>query len=351
MTPELSEAAGVSDQQQWRGSMLPKFGNLLESVGPAVVDIVTTRSLRLDTEFVSPEIADPADVLRRLVPPDGGEVLFRGRELGSGFVIGPDGYILTSAYVVYDSEEVVVRFPATERELPAKLVGVDRSTDVALLKVDEPTPSVVKFGASKSLQVGEWVAAIGSPFGFSNTITAGIVSATQRALPNESFVSFIQTDVAVNPGSSGGPLLNLKGEVIGINSIIYSRTGGYMGVSFAIPIEVALDVSEQLRQRGFVTRGRIGVQTQPLTEKLARSFKTPATDGVLVAAVEIPSPAARANLQAGDVILRYNGIRVATVEELSRLVAQSAPGSESTLELWRNGKRQELSLVYRAVSL
>ena len=271
-------------------------------------------------------------------------VEFRGRELGSGFVISPDGYILTSAHVVDGSDDVLVRFSNGQREVAATLVGLDRTTDLALIKVDEPTPSVVKLGASKDLQVGDWVAAIGAPFGFSNTITAGIVSATKRALPNESLVSFIQTDAAVNPGSSGGPLVNLKGEVVGINSFIYSRTGGYMGVSFAIPIEIALDVSRQIRERGHVTRGRIGVQTQPLTDNLARSFKAPAAEGVLVAAVEAGSPGARAALQAGDVILEYNGTPVKAVDELSRLVAASAPGTTGTLEIWRGGKRQALGI-------
>lgn len=324
-------------------SALPKFASILEGVAPAVVDVVTTRSLSLDPDFEPLEPIDPADPLRR-PPPDGGAVQFRGRELGSGFVISPDGHILTSAHVVDGSEEILVRFSNGQHEVAATLVGLDRTTDLALIKVEEPTPSVVKLGASKDLQAGDWVAAIGAPFGFSNTITAGIVSATKRPLPNESFVSFIQTDAAVNPGSSGGPLVNLEGEVVGVNSVIYSRTGGFMGVSFAIPIEIALDVSRQLRERGHVTRGRIGVQTQPLTDKLARSFRTPAAEGVLVAKVEAGGPGARAGLQAGDIVLKYNGTPVRTVEELSRSVAASAPGSAVTLEIWRGGKPQSVSL-------
>jgi serine protease Do len=312
-------------------------------VAPAVVDVVTMRSVGLDPDLQPLEPVDPADLLRH-VPPDGSPARFGGRELGSGFVISPDGYILTSAHLVDGSDDVLVRFSNGQHEVAATLVGLDRTTDLALIKVEEPTPSVVELGASKDLQAGDWVAAIGAPFGFSNTITAGIVSATKRPLPDESFVSYIQTDAAVNPGSSGGPLVNLKGEVVGVNSVIYSRTGGFMGVSFAIPIEIALDVSRQLRERGRVTRGRIGVQTQPLTDKLARSFKTPAAEGVLVAEVEAGGPGARAGLQAGDVVLKYNDTPVGTVEELSRSVAASKPGTAATLEIWRIGKRQAVSM-------
>ena len=231
---------------------------------------------------------------------------------------------------------------ADEREFKGKIVGVDTRTDVALLKVPAAGLPTVTPGNSEQLKVGEWVAAIGSPFGFANTITAGIVSAKGRSLPDESFVPFIQTDVAVNPGNSGGPLLNLRGEVVGINSAIYSRTGGYMGVSFAIPIEVALDVSRQLQQTGKVTRGRLGVQIQALTPELAKSFKLPDTKGVLVASVEPGSPAAKAGLQSGDVILGFEGKPVQSANELPRLVAGLKPGTAVTLDLWRNGERRQV---------
>jgi len=219
---------------------------------------------------------------------------------------------------------------------------VDIRTDVALLKVNATGLPTVTLGNSESLRVGEWVAAIGSPFGFVNTITAGIVSAKGRSLPDESFVPFIQTDVAVNPGNSGGPLLNLRGEVVGINSAIYSRTGGYMGVSFAIPIEVALDVSKQLQASGKVTRGRLGVQIQALTPELAKSFKLDDVKGVLVASVEPGGPAAKAGLQSGDVILAFGGKPVQSANELPRLVAATKPGTTITLDIWRSGARRQV---------
>ncbi|MGZ8265274.1 MAG: PDZ domain-containing protein, partial [Burkholderiales bacterium] len=215
-------------------------------------------------------------------------------------------------------------------------------TDIAVLKVNASSLPTVTLGSSDELKVGEWVAAIGSPFGFANTITAGIVSAKGRSLPDESFVPFIQTDVAVNPGNSGGPLLNLRGQVVGINSAIYSRTGGYMGVSFAIPIEVAMDVTKQLRETGKVTRGRLGVQIQALTPELAKSFKLDSASGVLVASVEPNSPAQKAGLQSGDVILSFNGMPVKTANELPRVVAGNKPGTTVAMEIWRNGAKREV---------
>jgi serine protease Do len=223
------------------------------------------------------------------------------------------------------------------------VVGVDRRTDVALIKVDAKDLPTAKLGNSSQVEPGQWVAAIGSPFGFDNTITAGIVSATRRALPDESFVPFIQTDVAVNPGNSGGPLINLRGEVVGINSMIYSRTGGYMGVSFAIPIEVALDVAKQLQATGKVTRGRLGIGIQGLTKELAQSFKLDQPLGAVVTNVEKGSPAEQAGLKLGDVILGYNGKKVEDPNELPRLVAATKPGDKAVLEVWRNGKREQLA--------
>jgi serine protease Do len=268
----------------------------------------------------------------------------RGQGIGSGFIISTDGYVLTNAHVVADSDEVTVRL-ADSREFKGKIVGVDSRTDVALLKVNATGLPTVKLGNSEQLKVGEWVAAIGSPFGFVNTITAGIVSAKGRSLPDESFVPFIQTDVAVNPGNSGGPLLNLKGEVVGINSAIYSRTGGYMGVSFAIPIEVALDVTKQLQATGKVTRGRLGVQIQALTPELAKSFRLENTNGVLVASVEPGSPADKSGLQAGDVILTFNGKPVQNANELPRVVAATKPGTTVALEVWRGGAKRQVKAI------
>ena len=236
-----------------------------------------------------------------------------------------------------------MRLSDAKREFKAKVVGVDRRTDVALIKVDARDLPVAKLGNSSQVEPGQWVAAIGSPFGFDNTITAGIVSATRRALPDESFVPFIQTDVAVNPGNSGGPLINLKGEVVGINSMIYSRTGGYMGVSFAIPIEVALDVAKQLQATGKVTRGRLGIGIQSLTKELAQSFKLDQPVGAVITNVEKGSPADRAGLKVGDVILSYNGKKIEDPNELPRLVAATKPGEKAALEVWRDGKRQQVA--------
>ncbi|HYH40348.1 MAG TPA: DegQ family serine endoprotease [Burkholderiales bacterium] len=325
-----------------QASGLPDFTVLVERQGPAVVNVVTTRkAARGGAGIDLPD--DPIfDFFRRFMPnpPDTGPES-RGQGIGSGFIISADGFILTNAHVVAESDEVVVRL-ADAREFKGKIVGVDTRTDVALLKVTATGLPTVTLGNSENLKVGEWVAAIGSPFGFANTITAGIVSAKGRSLPDESFVPFIQTDVAVNPGNSGGPLLNLSGEVVGINSAIYSRTGGYMGVSFAIPIEVALDVSKQLQQTGKVTRGRLGVQIQALTPELAKSFKLADTKGVLVASVEPGSPAAKAGLQSGDVILSFDGKLVQNANELPRIVAATKPGTPVTLEISRDGARRQV---------
>ena len=322
-------------------SGLPDFTVLVERQGPAVVNVVTTRRVRGGMgDFPD----DPLfEFFRRFIPrpPDSGPES-QAQGLGSGFIIGADGYILTNAHVVAESDDVTVRL-ADAREFKAKIIGADARTDVAVLKVEASALPTVTRGCSEQLKVGEWVAAIGSPFGFLNTITAGIVSAKGRSLPDESFVPFIQTDVAVNPGNSGGPLLNLRGEVVGINSAIYSRTGGYMGVSFAIPIEVAMDVAKQLRETGKVTRGRLGVQIQALTPELAKSFKLDNTNGVLVAAVEPNSPAEKAGLQVGDVILGFNGTQVKSANELPRIVSAAKPGTAVTLDVWRNGTKREIS--------
>ena len=320
---------------------LPDFTVLVEKVGPAVVNVVTVRKGRAGGADAS---GDPlSDFLRRFMPnaPEN-EPDTPAEGLGSGFITSSDGYVLTNAHVVADSDEVTVRL-ADAREFKAKVIGSDSRTDVAVLKVDAKGLPTVSFGRSDTLKVGEWVAAIGSPFGFVNTITAGIVSAKGRSLPDETFVPFIQTDVAVNPGNSGGPLLNLRGEVVGINSAIYSRTGGYMGVSFAIPIEVALDVSKQLRETGKVTRGRLGVQIQALTPELAKSFKLDNTNGVLVAMVEPKSPADAAGIQTGDVIVGFNGQPVTNATELPRVVAATKPGSRVTIDIWRSGAKRQVT--------
>jgi serine protease Do len=246
--------------------------------------------------------------------------------------------------VVADFDDVTVRLADAKREFKAKVVGIDKRSDVALLKVEAQGLPTAKLGDSRKLEPGDWVAAIGSPFGFANTITAGIVSAKGRSLPEEMYVPFIQTDVAVNPGNSGGPLLNLQGEVIGVNSLIYSGTGGYMGVSFAIPIEVALDVSRQLKDEGKVTRGRIGIAIQPMTKELAQSFRLDQPTGAIIINIEKGGPAERAGAKIGDVVLEWNGEVIDEPNELPRRVAATKPGSLAHMAIWRDGKPQTIAL-------
>jgi serine protease Do len=315
---------------------LPNFAGLVDAYGPAVVNVTTitgAREVRGNGPEISPD--DPFyDFFRGFgfggprgqVPPSRGE--------GSGFVISPDGYILTNAHVVEDANEVTVRM-TDRREYRAKVVGLDRRTDVAVLKIDAKNLPVVQVGDPRGLKAGEWVIAIGSPFGFENSVTAGIVSATARSL-SDAYTPFIQTDVAVNPGNSGGPLFNLKGEVVGINSQIYSRTGGYQGVSFAIPIDVAMDVKNQLVTTGHVQRGRIGVTIQEVNQALADSFKLSRPRGALVSQVEDGGPADAAGLKPGDVILAVNGHDIERSSELPPLVAAIKPGQQATLTVWRD---------------
>jgi serine protease Do len=265
------------------------------------------------------------------------------RSQGSGFFISNDGYILTNAHVVDGAEEITVRLN-DKRELKAKLIGFDKRTDVALIKVDAQTPKVNQ-GDPNKLRVGEWVVAIGSPFGFENSVTAGIVSAKGRSLPQENFVPFLQTDVAINPGNSGGPLFNLRGEVVGINSQIYSRTGGYMGVAFAIPIDVAMDIANQLKTSGKVTRGRIGVVIQEVTKELAESFGMDKPQGALVNSVEKGGPADKAGIEASDVIIRFDGKPVTSSGDLPRLVGGTRPGTKAAVQVWRKGQTKDLTVV------
>jgi len=331
-----------------RTANLPDFTALMRQQGPAVVNVITkrepARTARAPQEKQAPD--DPLqEFFRRFMPDSPERAPGPGQGLGSGFIISQDGYVLTNAHVVAGDGEVTVRLADAKREFKAKVIGADERTDVALLKIDATGLPTVKLGKSASLQPGEWVAAIGSPFGFENTITAGIVSATGRSLPAETYVPFIQTDVAVNPGNSGGPLINLAGEVVGMNSMIYSQTGGYMGVSFAIPIEVALDVSNQLRAEGKVTRGRLGVRIQPMTKELAQSFKLKEPNGALIATVEPGSPADKAGLKPGDVVLAYNGQEIDDPNKLPRLVAATQPGQSATLKIWRGGKAEEVKFT------
>ncbi len=324
-------------------TQLPDFTALVERQGAAVVNISTRQARaerpQMPQPFPGIDESDPMfDFFRRFIPkrPE-----FPGADpdnpsLGSGFIISADGYILTNAHVIEEAEEILVRL-ADKREYPAQVIGADVRSDVALIKIEASGLPAVTLGDPDKLKVGEWVLAIGSPFGFEQSVTAGIVSAKGRALPDESFVSFIQTDVAINPGNSGGPLFNLKGEVVGVNSQIYSRTGGYMGLSFAIPIDLAMDVQEQLRSKGRVQRGRIGVAIQEVTRQLADSFGLPRAAGAIVSSVERDGPAARAGVLQGDVILRFGGREVDASSDLPRIVAAVEPGSLVAVDVFRGG--------------
>ncbi|MDP2783705.1 MAG: DegQ family serine endoprotease [Sulfurimicrobium sp.] len=330
---------------------LPDFSELAEKHGASVVNISTTQTVRNESVLPqNPHLSedDPMfDFFRRFMPPGKGQKgprEFQSRSLGSGFIISADGYILTNAHVVDAADEVTVRF-TDKREFPAKVIGSDRRTDVALIKIEASNLPRVMIGKPDQLKVGEWVAAIGSPFGFDNSITAGIVSAKGRSLPQENYVPFIQTDVAINPGNSGGPLFNMKGEVVGINSQILSRTGGYMGLSFAIPIDVAIDISDQLRAGGKVNRGWLGVMIQEVTRELAESFGLSRPMGALIANVEKGSPADKAGLVASDVVLKFDGKTVESSSELPRLVAAVKPGKRVLLQVWRKGASKDVALI------
>ena len=340
--PQSAAAERATGAAAETAARLPDFTPLVRRQGPAVVNVVVSRQA---ATAAAPGTSDELyEFFRRFMPfPPGGQG-FQARGQGSGFIITADGFVLTNAHVVANADVVTVRLADAKREFKAKVVGADRRTDVALLKVDARELPTVTLGNSAQLEVGDWVAAIGSPFGFNNTITAGIVSAKGRDIANESFVPFIQTDVAVNPGNSGGPLLNLRGEVVGINSMIYTQTGGYMGVSFAIPIEVAMDVANQLRSTGKVTRGRLGVTIQEITPELAKSFRLDDTTGVLVAGVERDGPAHAAGVQSGDVIRRYNGEVIDSAAELPRLVAATKPGATAELDIVRGGASRSIEV-------
>ncbi len=265
------------------------------------------------------------------------------QSLGSGFIISKDGYILTNHHVIAGADEVIVRLTNRD-EYVAKIIGSDEASDVAVLKVDADDLPTLKFGDSDDLKVGEWVLAIGSPFGFDHSVTAGIVSAKGRSLPSDNYVPFIQTDVAINPGNSGGPLFNLDGEVVGINSQIYSRTGGFMGLSFAIPIEMAVDVANQLKETGRVSRGWLGVLIQEVTRELAESFGMDNPQGALVAKVLDNSPAEQAGLQVGDVIIEFNGKKVMRSSSLPPLVGRSAVGKDAKVTIIRNRSRENIKV-------
>ena len=327
---------------------LPDFTQLVQRHGAAVVNISAAQAGKgVGPGF--PQLApdDPMfDFFRRFIPrkPEHPRIDPDNKSLGSGFIVSADGYILTNAHVIDGAEEIIVRL-IDKREFRARVVGADARSDVALIKIDATDLPRLAIGDPDKLQVGEWVVAIGSPFGFDHSVTAGIVSAKGRSLPDENFVPFIQTDVAINPGNSGGPLFNLRGEVVGINSQIYSQTGGFMGLSFAIPINLAMEIQGQLKSSGRVQRGRIGVAIQEVTRALAETFALPRAEGALVSAVEPGGPAAKAGIEQGDVIVRFAGKAVEESSDLPRIVSTSRPGSQVSLSLYRAGALREINIV------
>ncbi len=328
-------------------SGLPDFSAIVSRYGPAVVNVSTVSDDRKSDQSGSgTEENDPMFKFFHhfgIPLPDGHGPRGLRRGLGSGFIISPDGLILTNAHVVQGARDVTVKL-TDRREFRAKVVGMDKPSDVAVLRIKAENLPTVVMGDPDQVRVGAWVLAIGSPFGFDNSATAGIVSAKSRSLPDEGYVPFIQTDVAVNPGNSGGPLFDLRGEVIGINSQIYTRTGGYEGLSFAIPIDVALKVKDEILHNGKVTRGRMGVAIQDLNQSLAESFGLKSPAGALVSSVEHDSPAEKAGIKPGDVILSLNGVKVESSRDMPLRVADLKPGSKAVLGIWRNGAKHRLTV-------
>jgi serine protease Do len=340
--PATAAATGVPGPAVITNPAFPDFALITQRYGPAVVNLSVTGTRR--TMGIDPEVfSDPFEFFRRFQQGPGRvtprEVPVRG--MGSGFIVSADGIILTNAHVVKDATEVTVKL-TDRREFRAKVLGSDPKTDIAVLKIDARNLPVVTLGNPKDLRPGEWVLAIGSPFGFENTVTAGVVSAKGRSLPDDSSVPFIQTDVAVNPGNSGGPLFNARGEVIGMNSAIYSRSGGYQGVAFAIPIDVAVRIKDQIVATGKVQHARLGVTVQEVNQSLADSFKLDRPEGALVASVEKDGPADKAGLQPGDVIRRVNGQPIVASGDLPAIVVQSRPGERLQMEVWRQGRRVDV---------
>ena len=350
LTPSAMAAASVAG--------LPDFTDLVEKTGAAVVNIRTTEKAKVSQGNAASEDEEMQEFFRRFfgapVPPrqqpaprgrakpdaNADEEVPRG--VGSGFIISGDGYVMTNAHVVDGADEVYVTL-TDKREFKAKIIGADKRTDVALVKIEGNNLPRLTVGDSNKIRVGEWVIAIGSPFGLDNTVTAGIVSA--KARDTGEYLPLIQTDVAVNPGNSGGPLINMRGEVIGINSQIYSRSGGYMGISFAVPMDEAMRVSDQLRASGKVTRGRIGVQIGEVTKDVAESLGLTRAQGALVQRVETGGPAEKGGIEAGDVILKFNGAAIERASDLPRMVGSTKPGTRSTVTVWRKGAMRELPLT------
>jgi len=337
---------------------LPDFSDMVEKVGPAVVNIRTTEKVKVEPGMPGGEDEEMQEFFRRFfgvpmprqqtptprgrTPAPQQEEQMVPRGVGSGFILSADGYVMTNAHVVEGASEVYVTL-TDKREFKARIIGVDKRTDVALVKIEGSNLPSLTIGDSDKVRAGEWVVAIGSPFGLANTVTAGIVSA--KARDTGDYLPLIQTDVAVNPGNSGGPLINMRGEVIGINSQIYSRSGGYMGISFAVPIDEAMRVADQLKASGRVTRGRIGVQIGEVTKDVAESLGLSKAQGTLVQRVEADGPAARSGLEAGDIILKFEGTAIEKTSDLPRLVGATKPGSRVTVTIWRKGATRDIQLT------
>lgn len=338
----------VSNTVSERNVSPPSFRDIVARYGPAVVNISITGEIKTTSDEQSIPQVSPNNPFYRFfrqfnIPvPQNSETPIRG--VGSGFIISSNGLILTNAHVVDHANTVTVQL-TDKRKFKAKVLGMDKPTDVAVLKIDAHNLPTVNLGNPATAHVGDWVLAIGSPFGFTNSATAGIISAKSRSLPDDGYVSFLQTDVPVNPGNSGGPLFNSQGQVIGINSQIYTRTGGYEGLSFAIPITVAEKVEKQIVKNGKVERGLLGVMIQHVNKGLAQSFGLKKTMGALIGSVQHGGPAAKAGLESGDIILKFDGKTIENSNKLPPMVANMAPGSKVKLEIWRNGKSKEISVV------
>ena len=333
---------------------VPDFSGLVETYGSAVVNISARHQGKAAPQAQQQQLPlDPSDPFYQFFKHFYGGAMPQNQgpseSLGSGFIVSPDGYILTNAHVIDGANVVTVKL-TDKREYTAKVIGSDKQSDVAVLKIDAKDLPIVKIGNPNQSKVGQWVVAIGSPYGFDNTVTSGIISAKARSLPDETYIPYIQTDVPVNPGNSGGPLFNLDGEVIGINSMIYSQTGGFQGLSFAIPIDAAIKVEDQLVKTGHVDRARIGVTVQEINQSLAKSFGLSSPRGALVSAVEPKGPAAKAGIKAGDVILQVNDEPVEDSTDLPSEIANLKPGTQAKLQIWRDGAAQELAVTLGKLS-
>ncbi|TKC89767.1 DegQ family serine endoprotease [Trinickia terrae] len=359
-----AQAAALMPAEAAAKTGIPDFSGLVETYGPAVVNISAKHVVKQVSQRQSMQQLpiDPSDPFYQFFRHFYGQFPGQGggddggsqgdqpsASLGSGFIISPDGYILTNAHVVDGANVVTVKL-TDKREYRAKVVGADKQSDVAVLKISAANLPTVKIGDPSQSKVGQWVVAIGSPYGFDNTVTSGIISAKSRSLPEENYTPFIQTDVPVNPGNSGGPLFNLQGEVIGINSMIYSQTGGFQGLSFAIPINEAMKVKDDLVKTGHVSRGRLGVAVQGLNQTLADSFGLGKPNGALVSSVDPGGPAAKAGLQAGDVILAVNGTQISDSTDLPSMIAGIKPGSKADLQVWRDKAKKDIAVTIGALT-